>query len=249
MSRELAVVIMAAGKGTRMRRDDIPKVCNLVLGKPLIQYVVDQAKSLSANKIICIVGHLKEKVEEALAGEPVEFVEQREQLGTGHAVLQAAPPLENFDGDVIVLSGDVPLLSQATLEKLLQTHQRGGFAATVLTAEAENPFGYGRVIRSEDGLFDCIVEHKDADLEQLLVNEINSGIYVFDSQPLFRKLPEIGNSNAQGEYYLTEVLSLLKEENKKVGVEICETFAEIQGINTVDQLKEVEEIIQTSKEG
>ena len=148
MSQQLAVVIMAAGKGTRMQRDDIPKVCNLILDKPLIQYVVDQAKSLAASKIICIVGHQQEVVRETLKNEPVLFAEQLEQLGTGHAVLQTADLLKDFDGDVIVLSGDVPLLKGSTLEALLANHNAGGYASTVLTALAAEPRGYGRVIRT-----------------------------------------------------------------------------------------------------
>ncbi len=248
MSQQLAVVIMAAGKGTRMKRDDIPKVCNLVLGKPLIQYVVDQAKSLSASKIICIVGHKQEIVREALKDEPVFFAEQLEQLGTGHAVLQTAALLDGFYGDVIVLSGDVPLLKGSTLRALLAKHREGNFVATVLTAIAENPTGYGRVIRTREDYFDQVVEHKDATEEQLSIDEINSGIYVFDSQKLFAELSKVGNSNAQGEYYLPDVLPLLQKANAKVGVEICETFSEIQGINTVDELKTVEAKILASQE-
>jgi len=248
MSQQLAVVIMAAGKGTRMKRDDIPKVCNLILGKPLIQYVVDQAKSLSAAKIICIVGHQQEIVREVLKNEPVLFAEQLEQLGTGHAVLQAADLLRDFDGDVIVLSGDVPLLKRSTLRALLAKHHSGNFAATVLTALAENPTGYGRVVRTREDYFDQVVEHKDATEEQLNIAEINSGIYVFDSQKLFAELKKVGNSNAQSEYYLPDVLPLLQKTGSKVGVEICETFSEIQGINTVDELKTVEAKILAAQE-
>ena len=248
MNKELAVLIMAAGKGTRMKRDDIPKVCNLVLGKPLIQYVVDQAKSISASRIVCIVGHLQEKVRQDLKAEPVQFAEQLEQLGTAHAVAQAAPLMEDFDGDVIVLSGDVPSLRASTLATLLDKHRRENYAATVLTALAPDPFGYGRVIRTADDLFDFVVEHKDANEDQLKVNEINSGIYVFDSKLLFAKLSEINNDNAQGEYYLPDVLPILKDMGHKVGVEICETFSEIQGINTVDELKTVEAKILASQE-
>ncbi len=248
MNTQLAVVIMAAGKGTRMKRDDIPKVCNLVLGKPLIQYVVDQAKSIAASKIICIVGHQQQVVRDSLAHENVRFAEQLEQLGTGHAVLQTAELLEDFDGDVIVLSGDVPLLKGTTLEALLDTHHKGGFVATVLTALAPDPQGYGRVLRTPDDLFDRVVEHKDATDEQLSIDEINSGIYVFDSKKLFAELHKVGNSNAQGEYYLPDVLPLLQKQGAKVGVEICETFSEIQGINTVDELKTVEAKILASQE-
>jgi len=248
MSKQLAVVIMAAGKGTRMQRDDIPKVCNLILDKPLIQYVVDQAKSLSASKIICIVGHQQEVVREVLKNEPVLFAEQLEQLGTGHAVLQTAELLKDFDGDVIVLSGDVPLLRGSTLTALLATHSSHKYAATVLTALADKPRGYGRVLRTDDDLFDRVVEHKDATEEQLIINEINSGIYVFDSKQLFAELHKVGNSNAQSEYYLPDVLPLFKNNGAKVGVEICETFSEIQGINTVDELKTVEAKILASQE-
>lgn len=248
MNSNLAVVIMAAGKGTRMERDDIPKVCNLVLGKPLIQYVVDQAKALSATKIVCIVGHQQDVVRETLKNEPVLFAEQLEQLGTGHAVLQTANILKDFSGDVIVLSGDVPMLKGSTLSTLLNKHHSGKFAATVLTALADEPKGYGRVLRTPDDLFDCVVEHKDATPEQLMINEINSGIYVFDSKLLYNKLPQVSNSNASGEYYLPDVLPLFKSEGAKVGVEICETFSEIQGINTVDELKTVEDKILASRE-
>ena len=248
MTQELAVVIMAAGKGTRMKRDDIPKVCNLVLGKPLIQYVVDQAKSLAAAKIICIVGHQQEVVRESLKDEPVLFAEQLEQLGTGHAVLMTAELLQDFHGNVIVLSGDVPMLRGSTLAALLKKHHDGNYSATVLTAIAENPTGYGRVLRTADDLFDRVVEHKDATEDQLIIDEINSGIYVFDSQKLFAELFKVGNSNAQGEYYLPDVLPLLQNRGAKVGVEICETFSEIQGINTVDELKTVEAKILASQE-
>ncbi len=248
MSQNLAVVIMAAGKGTRMKRDDIPKVCNLILGKPLIQYVVDQAKVLSATKIICIVGHKQEIVREALRDEPVLFAEQLHQLGTGHAVLQTADLLSDFDGDVIVLSGDVPLLRESTLRSLMAKHHSGNLAATVLTAIAENPTGYGRVVRTSEDYFDKVVEHKDANENQLSIAEINSGIYVFDSKKLFAELSKVGNSNAQGEYYLPDVLPLLQKSGAKVGVEICETFSEIQGINTVDELETVEAKILASQE-
>ncbi len=248
MNRELAVVIMAAGKGTRMKRDDIPKVCNPILGKPLIQYVIDQAHSISASRIICIVGHQQEIVRETLKHENVLFAEQLEQLGTGHAVLQTLDLLRDFDGDVIVLSGDVPLLRGSTLLALLKKHHEGGYAATVLTALAEDPTGYGRVLRTADDLFDRVVEHKDATDVQREINEINSGIYVFDSKKLFQALVHVGNDNTQGEYYLPDVLPLLQLKGDKVGVDICETFSEIQGINTVDELKTVEAKILASKE-
>jgi UDP-N-acetylglucosamine pyrophosphorylase len=239
---------MAAGKGTRMQRDDIPKVCNQVNGRPLIKYVVDQAKSIQADKIVCIIGHMKEKVMETLAGEPVVYAHQDQQLGTGHAVQQTAPLLKDFHGDVIVLSGDVPLLKASTLQALLQRHHTGNFSCTVLTALAPDPTGYGRVVRESGVKFDRIVEHKDASEEIRKINEINSGIYVFDADPLFRELPKLDNVNAQGEYYLTEVLTRFRSNGLEVGVEICETFSEIQGINTVSELQAVDELIRKSVE-
>jgi len=246
--RSLAVVIMAAGKGTRMERDDIPKVCNEVNGRPLIAYVVDQAKSIEAERIICIIGHQKEKVMAALAGEPVVYAHQDQQLGTGHAVLQAADLLQDFDGDVIVLSGDVPLLRASTLRSLLRRHNTGGFSATVLTALAPDPTGYGRVLRQSGEKFQRIVEHKDASEDIRKINEINSGIYVFDTVPLLHELPKLDNMNAQGEYYHTEVLTRFKVNGLEVGVEICETFSEIQGINTVSELQAVEKLIREQAE-
>jgi bifunctional UDP-N-acetylglucosamine pyrophosphorylase/glucosamine-1-phosphate N-acetyltransferase len=194
------------------------------------------------------VGHQQEIVRQTLKDEDVLFAEQLEQLGTGHAVLQTAEILKDFDGDVIVLSGDVPLLKGSTLLSLLKKHREGGFAATVLTAIAENPTGYGRVLRRDNDLFDRVVEHKDANEKQKEIDEINSGIYVFDSKKLFQALALVGNDNAQGEYYLPDVMPLLQKKGDKVGVDICETFSEIQGINTVDELKTVEAKILASKE-
>ncbi len=246
MDRKVAVAILAAGKGTRMNREDIPKVCNPLLGKPLIQYVVDQARGLAPDRIVCIIGHQKEKVMQALEGQNVEFAIQHEQLGTGHAVLQTAPQLGKFGGDLVVLSGDVPRLRTHTLQRLLEKHQRNGYGATVLTAIAPDPGGYGRVLRSADGLFDRVVEHKDAAPEIRKIQEINSGIYVFDNQLLFRLLPRLGNENAQGEYYLPDIPALIQAEGRQVGVEISETFSEIQGINTVTELHAVEELLKHS---
>jgi len=240
MSRSIAVAILAAGKGTRMQRDDIPKVCNRIHGKTLIEYVVDQAEGIAADPVVCIIGHLRELVKDALLGRSVEFVVQDKQLGTGHAVLMAEPVLRDFEGDLIVLSGDVPRLQQTTLERLIKTHQTGNFGATVLTAIADDPSGYGRVLRTPNGLFDRVVEHKDASAEILKINEINSGIYVFDNQLLFELLPQLGNQNAQGEYYLPDIPAMIQDTGREVGIEISETFSEIQGINTVAQLRAVE---------
>ena len=238
----LAVVILAAGKGTRMD-SNLPKVLHKVGGKPMVSHVIDRALELGAEKIITIIGFRYELVQEKLKNEQTEFALQLEQLGTGHAVLQCAELFKNFRGEVLVLSGDVPLISLETLQSLLATHYTKGAKATLLSARVDDPTGYGRVIRNSNGLLHRIVEHKDADSDQLQINEMNAGIYIFDSQCLFNLLPLLGNNNAQGEYYLPDVLSLINENKGKVAIEITDNITEIQGVNTVEQLDELDKII------
>ena len=235
----LAVVILAAGKGTRME-SDLPKVLHEVGGKPMVSHVIQRAVELGAEKIISIIGYQHELVKETLATEPTEFVLQLEQLGTGHAVLQCKTQLSKFDGDVLVLSGDVPLISFQTLKSLLQTHQTSNTKATLLSAIVEDASGYGRVIRNKNNNLDRIVEHKDANDAELRVNEMNAGIYVFDSKTLFELLPQVGNNNAQGEYYLPDVLSLILERGGKVAIEKTNYITEIQGVNTIQQLRDLD---------
>ena len=178
----LAVVILAAGKGTRME-SDLPKVLHKVGGKPMVSHVIQHAVELGAEKIISIIGYQHELVTEALSTEPTHFALQLEQLGTGHAVLQCASHLTEFDGDVLVLSGDVPLISVQTLKSLLKTHYTSNTKATLLSAIVEDASGYGRVIRNKNNNLARIVEHKDANVEELHVNEMNAGIYLFDCKP------------------------------------------------------------------
>ena len=179
----LAVIILAAGKGTRME-SDLPKVLHEVGGKPMVSHVIQRAVELGAEEIISIIGYKHKLVKQALANEPTTFVLQLEQLGTGHAVLQCETQLSEFDGPILVLSGDVPLISFNILQKILIRHHTCGTKATLLSAIVEDATGYGRVIRNLQGNLDRIVEHKDANETQLCVNEMNAGIYVFDCKTL-----------------------------------------------------------------
>jgi len=240
MSTALATVILAAGKGTRMK-SDLPKVLHKVLGETMVSRVVARAKEAGSSHIIVVIGHKKELVEQELAQKNVDFAVQAPQLGTGHAVMMAEPALKNFSGDVLILAGDVPLLTSETLIKLLKTHYEEAADATVLSAMFDDPHGYGRIIRTPDGDYSHSVEEKDADDEIKKIKEINSGIYVFKSELLFHYLRFIGTDNVQGEYYLTDVLPLMRKDNKKIALQVADDPDEIQGVNTVDQLREAEE--------
>ena len=237
MNRQFSVIILGAGKGTRME-SDIPKVLHKINGMPLISHVIKTSKNIGASKIVTVIGYKSEMVKEALTSSETYFALQEQQLGTGHAVLQCKPLFKNFNGNVLVLSGDVPLISDSTLIKLISTHNISKNSATVLTADINNPYGYGRVIRSGNHL-SKIVEHKDASELELKINEINAGIYVFDCKKLFELLPQIRNNNKQSEYYLPDVLSMMINNKLKVGVEKTKNITEIQGVNTVEQLNQL----------
>jgi UDP-N-acetylglucosamine pyrophosphorylase len=231
---------MAAGKGTRMNDPMMAKVMYEINGKPLVQHVVELAERIHSSKIVVIVGWQKESVIRHLTGEGkrVTCVEQNPQLGTGHAVMQAEPILKDFSGDVLVLSGDVPRLLDHTLEGLLTHHHESDAVATVLTAELADPTGYGRIIRNESGDVLGIVEQKDATEDQKNIKEINSGIYVFQSEKLFSALKFIRPANAQKEYYLTDVFEQFWKKKLLVAATIAADPTEIQGINTPEQLEE-----------
>ena len=190
----LATVIMAAGKGTRMK-SDLPKVLHKINGRPLVHYVIDLAVKLHSEKTILIIGHEKEMVKIACKDLNVEFASQDQQLGTGHAVQMTEPQLGAYDGDVLVLSGDVPLLTQETIKTLIDEHKKSSATATLLTSELEDPTGYGRIIRDANGFVKKIVEHKDANEEELKIKEINVGIYIFDAKNLFAALKNVKNDN------------------------------------------------------
>lgn len=238
----LATVIMAAGKGTRMK-SDLPKVLHKINNRPLVHYVIDLALNLHSEKTVLIIGHEKEMVKEACEALDVEFASQDQQLGTGHAVQMTAPQLKDYDGDILVLSGDVPLLTRETLQLLIDNHRKSAATATLLTSELDDPTGYGRVLRDGNGFVEKIVEHKDANEEELAIKEINVGIYIFDSKKLFGALRNVKNDNVQGEYYLPDVIPMFIHGGNKVTAVLTPNFDETRGINTVDQLKEAEIIL------
>lgn len=240
-----ATVIMAAGKGTRMKDPSRPKVMFEVNGKPMIQHVVELAQAMKSDKIIVIVGFQRESVYNHLeAVAPiVQFAVQDPQLGTGHAVMQAEPFLRRYDGDVLVLSGDVPILRKETIEKLIEYHRDNNAAGTILTATIDAPAGYGRILRSKSGYVVGIVEEKDATEQQRKIKEINSGIYLFDNKYLFEGLQFINPHNAQNEYYLPDVFSYFWSRKLVVSAMVTDDYNEIRGVNTLEQLKEAEEAL------
>lgn len=246
--KKLATVILAAGKGKRMRNPDKSKVMFPLKGKPMIQHVVELALKILSEKIILIVGHQKQSVMDFIKEtfkddmDKISFASQDEQLGTGHAVMQTKSELENFDGDTLILSGDVPLLRYETVEKFLIFHNENNFSASLLSANFENPFGYGRIVRDENGNFVDIVEERDADDEVKKIAEINSGIYIVDNKNLFEALKTLKTDNAQGEYYLTDIFNYFKDNNMKIGAVPTENNIEITGVNTVEQLEEMEKM-------
>jgi UDP-N-acetylglucosamine pyrophosphorylase len=241
----LAIVIMAAGKGTRMKDTGRAKVMYELDGKPMIHYVLRLAVELKAARILPIVGYQRETVEgyvkEHFPG--ARCVTQAEQLGTGHAVMQTESALEGFSGNVLVLSGDVPLLEHETIDRLIRHHRDSKAVATILTAELDDPSGYGRIIRNADHSVKKIVEHRDASPEELLVQEINSGIYVFDKEKLFDGLQHIKAHNVQNEYYLTDVFEYFWKHHWIVSALKAPHPDEIRGVNTVEQLMEALEVV------
>ncbi|WP_407272207.1 bifunctional UDP-N-acetylglucosamine diphosphorylase/glucosamine-1-phosphate N-acetyltransferase GlmU [Radiobacillus sp. PE A8.2] len=240
MNKRFAVVL-AAGQGTRMK-SKLYKVLHPVMGKPMVNHVVDQLKKLQLEQIITIVGFGADKVKEQLKDESL-FMLQEEQLGTGHAVMQAKKHLSGEAGTTIVVCGDTPLLTHQTLESLLNYHEKEGAKATVLTALANDPTGYGRVIRNTNQDVERIVEHKDANQDELAVHEINTGTYCFDNQALFQALEQVTNDNTQGEYYLPDVIEILKKTNQKVSAHISSEFEETIGVNDRIALAQAEKIM------
>ncbi len=242
---DFVTIILAAGKGTRMK-SKLPKVLHKAGGKTMVQSVLDAAKAAGARRNIVITGFGGEQVREALAGQ-AEFVEQKEQLGTGHAVLQTKDFMQGEKGTVMVLCGDTPLLTGDLLKKLYEEHVQAGAKATVLTAIMPDATGYGRIIRGADGSVNRIVEHKDATEEERKVREVNSGIYCFDIEALFEMLPKVTNDNAQGEYYLPDVLGMLKKQGEKIWAVAADDYEDTLGINSRLQLSRAEKILRRRK--
>jgi bifunctional UDP-N-acetylglucosamine pyrophosphorylase/glucosamine-1-phosphate N-acetyltransferase len=243
---DIHLVILAAGKGTRMKSAD-PKVLHRAGGHALIDHVLRAAAPLGAKSTTVIVGHMAGRVQEALGKRlGLRFALQEPQLGTGHALLQAEPHLRGESGTVVLLSGDVPLLRPATLQALVDTHERTGAAATVLTARVDDPAGYGRIVR-RDGAIAAIVEHKDATPEERAIDEINSGIYAFALEPLFEALRQIGSANAQGEYYLPDLVRIYRARGLRVETVGLEDSREILGVNSRRELADVTAILKAGR--
>ena len=221
----------------------MPKVLHKVCGKPLSKWVIDASKAAGADKVCAVVGHKAETVKEVL-GDVCEFALQAEQKGTGHAVMQAIDVIKNSKGEVVILNGDTPLITAETINKAIEYHKNNGNQATVITAILDDATGYGRIVRDNDGSVLKIVEQKDASEEEKKINEVNSGMYVFDAQSLVYALDKITPNNAQGEYYLTDTLEILLSAGKKIGGYAISDNDEIRGINDRVQLNEAEKIMQ-----
>lgn len=239
----LASVILAAGKGTRMK-SKVPKVLHKICGISMLSYVLDSVAAAGVEQKIVVAGYGAELVAQEVAGK-AQVVLQAEQLGTAHALLQARPLLEDFNGQILVLCGDTPLIEPATLSRLVELHRASGTAATVLTAEVVDPTGYGRIIRDGQGLVKSIVEQKDASPQELNVHEINTGIYCFESAGLFDALAKVTPANAQGEYYLTDIIKSYAAEGRTIGAVLLSDQAEAAGVNDRVQLAEVERVFRS----
>lgn len=240
-STDVTGIILAAGKGTRMK-SDLPKVLHEAGGKPLVAYPVELLSRIGAKRTIVVLGHGIDLVQKVLP-EGVETVRQEPQLGTGHALMIAAPKLAGETGTAVILYGDMPLLRDATILKLLDAHRAEGNSATILTAVTDDRPSYGRIIRAADGSVVKIVEAKDCSPEEYKIREVNSGTYCFRMPELLAALELVSNDNAQKEYYLTDAIGIIRERGGRVGAVAMEDPDEILGINTVDELKSIDAII------
>lgn len=238
---KITSVVLAAGKGTRMK-SETPKVLFPVAGKPMLQHIINVLVAAGIEDIYAVIGYGAEKVQAAISG-PITWVQQKEQLGTGHALAQAAENLRGYRGDVLVLAGDTPLLTAATLKDLIAEHTRDKNAATVLSARVPQPAGYGRIVRGSNGSVIAIAEEKDADSKQKQINEINSGAFCFNWSKVESLLDHLSTNNAQGEYYLTDIFSLLVLKGEKTGAFTATDHREILGSNDRVQLAWAEKIM------
>lgn len=247
MPNNKAAIILAAGKGKRMK-SDLPKVLHRISDKPLIRILMETITKLPLERLVVVVGFKGEMVIDELGDFNADFVWQKEQLGTGHAVMQAHELFKNFDGTVLVAAGDVPFLSSRTIEKLFEIHLKNRASVTCLSVEFDNPSGYGRIIRKDNSntLLE-IVEEKDANPEVKKIKEINSGTFCFNSQDLFEALQKVGKNNVQQEFYLTETITIMQQSGKKCAVYKALNPIEGVGVNSIEQLKSLETEISRKK--
>ncbi|HWQ74104.1 MAG TPA: bifunctional UDP-N-acetylglucosamine diphosphorylase/glucosamine-1-phosphate N-acetyltransferase GlmU [Syntrophomonas sp.] len=242
---DCSAVVLAAGKGVRMR-SHIPKVAHRVGGAPMVKHVVTAISQAGIDKITLVVGQQQELIKEIFADREIHYAVQAEQLGTGHALLQAYEQVQH-DDTVLVVAGDTPLLQAETLRKLMDFHLQHQASATVLSTSIDDPYGYGRIVRGENGSFLRIVEEKDANAKEKMISEINSGMYCLQVEEAFAALGQLGSGNAQGEYYLTDILEILKNNGHKVEVFHTEARDDIYGINNREQLMWAEQILRQRK--
>jgi len=233
--KKFCALILAAGKGTRMK-SDLAKVLHVLNGKPLLHYCLAAAKEAGAEKIVAVIGHQAEMVRELFSGSGCIFVEQKPQLGTGHAVLQAKDVLADYDGLTVILCGDVPLLKPVTIKSLVDNHLASNATVSVLTTIPPPPHAYGRIVKDDKGNVLKIVEHKDATQDEKKIGEINTGIYCVDTKYLFSALQKVTNDNKQHEYYLTDIVEIACREGRRVKSFIASDYVEVMGINTLEEL-------------
>ncbi len=234
------IVILAAGKGTRMK-SSLPKVLHRLAGRPLLQHVVDAAETVNDANILVVTGHGAEEVKSGICGDRLRYIEQMEQLGTAHAVSQAAPLLDS-EGVALILYGDVPLIDSETIAGML--HKVSDRSMSLLTVELGDPTGYGRIVRDDNGQVMAIVEQKDASREQLQISEVNTGVLALPSHCLQEWLPQIGNENAQGEYYLTDIISIARNAGFQIETLQPQSIEEVEGVNNRLQLNNLERYYQ-----
>jgi UDP-N-acetylglucosamine diphosphorylase/glucosamine-1-phosphate N-acetyltransferase len=242
----LSTIILAAGKGTRMK-SDLAKVLHKVGGRPLVTYSIDLARQVGSEKICAVIGHQADAVRKAVQDRDVIFVEQRELLGTGHAVMQAEEVFRDYEGTILILCGDVPLLSLKTTHALIAAHSREKAAVTVMTVILDDPGSYGRIVKDAAGNVSKIVEAKDASVEEKKIREINTGIYCVDCKTLFEAVSQIGNTNAQKEYYLTDMIEISIKKGLKVQSFVASHSIEVMGINTLEELEIAEKYHQANR--
>jgi UDP-N-acetylglucosamine diphosphorylase/glucosamine-1-phosphate N-acetyltransferase len=224
-------------------KSDLPKVFHPILGEPMLSYVLKTVAKLKPQKTIVVVGHQRELITDYYKDWPIEFVVQAEQLGTGHAVMQAEEKLRGISGNVLVLAGDVPMIGEQTLKSLVEFHEENQAAATDLTAELDDAGSYGRIVRDGRGQVLRIVEKKDATPEELKIKEFNTGTFCFNKAALFVALKEVKAENVQKEYYLTDTLEILRRQGRPIAAYKTDNYQETLGINTVDELLQMELMI------